>query len=298
MDNRGRDDDLVIFAGFTTRFILFVILASLGIQYILLKYRYWFIIVPQHDLDAISISLWRQLADLLMSISSLGMIVLGIDLISTDTLRNRHRKGLALVLLIFGASRIISNFYLDAYVISHRGFRLFDFMDLIPYVWASGFLYIGYRLYTEKPHIMRSIFITIAVVSGAELIRLLFQMNQVFTNSEFHLRYITHYLMHTVATLSAFIYSVNGIRGKWSVETLFNRGIPWYFKVGLIIYGINDLFIMVWILLIEPEILISLARDQVSLLIASLSVLNGLALAAAAFYTWKNLRNIEPIKSM
>lgn len=294
MDNRRHGYESVIPVGFTARFILFFFLASYGIRNILLDYRYWFIIVPQGGLDPLWISPWRQLADLLMSISSLGMITLGIDLISTDALRNRHRKGLAMVLLIFGASRIILISYFDSYMISHGGLRLFNLMDIIPYVWGAGFLDIGYRLYTEKPNILKSTFVTVAIVFGAELLRQLFQLNQVITNSGFHLRQVTNGLIHTISTLSAFIFSVYGIQEKWSVETLFNRGIPLYFKAGLITYGIHELFFMVWILLSEPEILKPLVRDPVSLLIYLFAVLNGLALVAAALYPWKNLRNTHP----
>lgn len=283
-----RGYELFIPTNIAARFIFFVLLTSLGIQYILSLYRYWFIRVP-HSAFPLDLSPWRKVSDLLICVSSLGLILLGIDTLSSITIRNRHRKMLGIVLMLWGASRIIRVGSLDIYMVINTGFRSFDIFDLVPYAWSGGLLFVGYRLFTNKPLIVKSTLIAVSVMSGSQLIRLLFQTNQAIPNAGFHPLYSTLYLVHVLATFSAFILSMNGIRGKWSDETLFKRGVPWYLKSGLIIYGISDLYLIVWAKIFEPGILTEITSNYVSPFITSFAVLNGLALVTVALYPWKSL---------
>jgi hypothetical protein len=283
--------DVVIPTGFGGRILFFTILVSIGIEQILSTYMQWFITIPQRDsYPAILLSPWRQFADLLLSISSLGLILLGIDTISTGAIKKRHRRELTTVLSLYGASTIIRNASFDVTLIIQGAFRLLEIIDIIPYIWGVGFLYISYRLFNDKPLITKVTFITASMMFGSELFRLLFQINQVFTDFGNDPVYIPHYLMHVIAVLSVFIFCLNGIRERWTSISLSNMGIPWYLKVGIIIYGISGFLWIGWGLLFDPSTLSEITQNKVLPVIVSSRVLNALALVVAAIYPWNNLR--------
>ena len=96
-------------------------------------------------------------------------------------------------------------------------------------------------------------------------------------------------LLAIIAALSAFIFSVTGIKGGWTGESLINQGIPWYLKTGLISYGVDGLLWIVWVL-VDPLVLTEITQNQLSPLIVSSGVLNGLALVVAALLPWHKLR--------
>lgn len=284
-------DVVVVPTGVGGRLLFFTILISIGIEQILSTYMRWFITIPQQDLSsAFWHSPWNQFADIIFSISALGLILLGIDIISTGAIRKRHRRELGMVLSLYGASRIINNGYLDIYMISHGALRLLNLLDIIPYIWGAGFLYVSLRLFNDKSLITKVTFITASMMFGSELFRLLFQIDQVFANFGNDPVYIPHYLMHILSVLSAFIFSVNGIRERWTSISLSSRGIPWYLKVGIIIYGISGFLWIGWGLLFEPGTLSEITQNQVLPVIVSSRVLTGIALVAAALYPWNNLR--------
>ena len=288
--------DIVIPAGFGVRVILFTLLASLGVQQVLQIIWYWFIRVPQGDILPYFISPWKQVADFLFFMSSLGFILLGIDTLSTGAFRNRQRKELALILMGLGASRVISTGYLDITLITSGGLsagaRLFDLSDIVPYVWGGGLLYLGYRILSDIPFFVRETIIAASLMLGIQLIRLSSHLGEVISSFGVEPLYGAGYLLHIIAALSAFIFSVNGIRGRWTVESLNNQGFPWYLKAGLISYGIDSLLLIVWVL-VDPLVLTEITQNQLSPLIASSGALNGLALVAAALLPWNKLRELE-----
>ncbi len=285
--------DVVIPSGFGVRLILFTLLASLGIQQVLQIIWYWFIRVPQGDLNPFFITPAKQVADFLRVISSLGFILLGINTLSTGAIRNRQRKTIALILMGFGASRVISNGYLDITLLFSGGLsvgaRLFDLSDIVPYVWGGGLLYLGYRLLSAMPFIVRETFIAVALMFGIQFLRLSSHLVEVISNFGVEPFYGVGYLLHIIAALSAFIFSVNGIKGGWTGESLINQGIPGYLKAGFISYGIDSLLLIVWVL-VDPLPLTEITQNQLSPLIVSSGVLNGLALLAAALLPWHKLR--------
>ena len=213
--------DKVILTGFGVRLILFTLLASLGIQQVLQILWYWFIRVPQGDILPYFITPAKQVADFLSFICSLGFILVGIDTFSTGAIRNRQRKELALILLGLGASRIISTVYLDITLFFSGGLsagaRLFDLSNIVPYVWGGGLLYIGYRLISAMPFIVRETFITASMMFGIQFLRLSSHLGQVVSNFGVEPLYGVAYLLHIIAALSAFIFSMNGIRGGLTV---------------------------------------------------------------------------------
>ncbi len=285
--------DIVIPTGYVVRVIVFTILASFGLQQVLQIIWYWFISVPQGDILAFFISPWKQVADFFLIVSSLGFILLGINTLSTGAIRNRQRKELALILMGLGASRVISNGFLDIRMLFSGGLsvgaRLFDLSDIVPYVWGGGLLYLGYRLLSAMPFIVRETFIAASFMFGIQLLRLSSHLGEVISNFGVEPLYGTGYLLHIVAALSAFIFSMNGIRGAWTGESMNKQGIPWYLKTGLISYGIDGLLSIVWVLG-DPLILTEITQNQLSLLIVSSGVLNGLALVAAVLLPWNKLR--------
>ncbi|MHA2162615.1 MAG: hypothetical protein ACXABF_09340 [Candidatus Thorarchaeota archaeon] len=153
----------------------------------------------------------------------------------------------------------------------------------------EGLLDLGYRILSDKPFIVRETFIAASLIFGIQLIRLSSHLGKVISSFGIEPLYGVGYLLHIIASLSAFIFSMNGIRERWTVESLNKQGIPWYLKVGLISYGIDGLLLIVWVL-VEPPILTEITQNQLSPLIASSGVLNALSLVTAALYPWKNLR--------
>jgi hypothetical protein len=288
-----RGVDIVIPTGFGIRLILFTLLASLGIQKVLQIIWYWFIRVPQGNILPYFISPWKQVADFLLILSSLGFILLGIDTLSTGAFRNRQRKELALILIGLGASRVISSGYLDITLFFSGGLsagaRLFDLSDIVPYVWGGGLLYLGYRILSDTPFIVRETFIAASLMFGIQLIRLSSHLGEVISNLGVDPLDGAGYLLHIIAALGAFTFSLNGIRGGWTAKSLNNRGIPWYLKTGLLSFGIDGLLLVVWVL-VDPLLLTEITQNQLSPFIAFSGVLNGLALVAAALLPWHKCR--------
>lgn len=120
-----------------------------------------------------------------------------------------------------GVSRLISTGYLDITMLTSGGLsvgaRLFDLSDIVPYVWGGGLLYLGYRLLSAMPFIVRETFIAAALMFGIQCLRLSSHLGEVISNFGVEPLYGAAYLLHIIAALSAFIFSMNGIRGGLTV---------------------------------------------------------------------------------
>jgi len=202
-------------------------------------------LVPANEIHPIIASRWRGLSDILYCIGALGLTGLAAAVFRSGTFSGSHSKTLALILLSFGSSKLMSRLYWDIILISSMGLRyarMVDIGSLTQYLWVVVYFYTAFRILTNKPIISKPIFTLSSMLCVSMIIRDFSVLLQGFPYAE---RVLDRYFLAASTGLDTLFivltlwFLVNGYRGDWSKQTLLTDGLPGYLRVGILMYGLR-----------------------------------------------------------
>lgn len=152
-------------------------------------------------------------------------------------------KTLALILLSFGSSKLMSRLYWDIIAMSSVGLRYARMVDigvLTQYLWVVVYFYTAFRVLTNKPIISKPTFALSSMLCVSLIIRDFSVFLQCFPYAE---RVMDRYFLVASTGLDSLFlvlslwFLVNGYRGDWSKQTLLTDGLPgylsWTFSIRL-----------------------------------------------------------------
>lgn len=273
------------------RLIILTILVTFGLQSILSAYHYWSYTVPANEIHPIIASRWRGLSDILYCIGALGLTGLAAVVFRSGTFSGSHSKTLALILLSFGSSKLMSRLYWDIIAMSSVGLRYARMADigvLTQYLWVVVYFYTAFRVLTNKPIISKPIFTLSSMLCVSLIVRDFSVLLQWFPYAE---RVLDRYFLAASTGLDSLYlvltlwFLVNGYRGHWSIQTLLADGLPGYLRVGLLMYG----FRIILPILIGPALFIDQYLEDISrspLLMTSFvsEIIFGVSIILASIY--------------
>ncbi len=275
--------------GFGARLILFILLFAAGLQYLISIYSYWFVRVPQFNISPFFRSQWKQFSDVLWSLGALFLMALATDIWSSGKISTRHRKELAAALITFGIAKSITTTYYGLVLIPPTGIRLGDIIDIfVPNIWNFGIIYAGYRLLLAKPLTDRPTLILFTVSHASRIIRLLL-VNPISLPLTVNVNN-AHYMFNLLSTFPVLIFLVNGIRGKWSVQSILKEGLSRYLKAGIFLYGLNYIVVVIEAFLFEPQSIAEAFGTNLGKVSIFLNLLGSLSIIGVSVYPWNTLK--------
>lgn len=271
--------------------IILTILATFGLQSILSAYHYWSHMVPANEIHPIIASRWRGLSDVLYCIGALGLTGLAAAVFRSGTYSGSHSKTLALILLSFGSSKLMSQLYFDIIAISSVGLRyarMVDIGTLTQYLWVVMYFYTAFRIMTNKPIISKPTFTLSSILCVSLIIRNFSVLLQGFPYAE---RVMDRYFLAASVGLDTLFlvltlwFLVNGYRGDWSTQTLLADGLPGYLRAGLLIYGLRIILpILIGPALFTDQYLEEIIRSPLLMTSFAFEIIFGVSIILASIY--------------
>ena len=274
-------------------------LATFGLDSILSVYLYWSLMVPVNEIPLIIASRWRGLSDVLYCIGALGLTGLAAAVFRSGTFSGSHTKTLALILLSFGSSKLMSQLYFDIIAISSVGLRyilrvglryarIVNIGTLTQYLWVVVYFYTAFRIMTNKPIISKPTFTLSSILCVSLIIRNFSVLLQGFPYAE---RVMDRYFLAASVGLDTLFlvltlwFLVKGYRGDWSTQTLLTDGLPGYFRVGLLIYGLRIILpILIGPALFTDQYLEVISRSPLLMTNFVFEIIFGVSIILASIY--------------